>query len=188
MRAHPLDRGEERGQRWREGILAISGEVQDYVVMDINTTAQFAATPDRVAAMMTDPEWWVDVYRRIGATTSNITPAANGISLDLALPAPHQVRKLVGETLSAHQDLNWQEPAGDGSRKGELVISPKGMPAKAVGHASLTAGGPGSVVTYTGEFTISIPVVGKKLETVAGPYLTRAFDVQQAAGDDYLAG
>ncbi|WP_114044608.1 DUF2505 domain-containing protein [Acidipropionibacterium virtanenii] len=155
--------------------------------MDINTTAQFAATPDKVTAMMTDPEWWVDVYRRIGATTSNITPTENGISLDLALPAPHQVQKIVGETLSAHQDLTWQAPAEDGSRQGELVINPKGMPAKAVGHASLAAGGPGSVVTYTGEFTISLPVVGKKLEKVAGPYLTRAFDVQQEAGDDYLS-
>lgn len=162
--------------------------MQDYVVMDINTTAQFAAAPDRVAAMMTDPQWWVDVYRRIGATTSNITPTENGISLDLALPAPHQVQKIVGETLAAHQDLTWEAPAADGSRTGELIINPKGMPAKAVGHASLVADGPGSVVTYTGEFTISIPVVGKKLEKTAGPYLTRAFDVQQEAGNDYLAG
>lgn len=155
--------------------------------MDINTSARFAATPDEVAAMMTDPEWWVDVYRRVGATTSNISTTGNGLALDLALPAPSQVRKIVGETLSAHQDLSWETPQADGSRKGTLIINPKGMPAKAVGHAALTTDGQTSVVTYTGEFTVSIPVVGKKLEQTAGPYITRAFDVQQQAGDDYLA-
>lgn len=161
--------------------------MEDYDVMDINTSARFAATPDEVAAMMIDPEWWVDVYRRVGATTSNISTADSGISLDLALPAPSQVRKIVGETLSAHQDLTWEAPQADGSRKGTLVINPKGMPAKAVGHASLTTDGQLSTVSYTGEFSISIPVVGKKLEGTAGPYITRAFDVQQQAGNDYLA-
>lgn len=155
--------------------------------MDINTSAQFAADPFTVAAMMTDPTWWEDVYRRIGATTSNVTVTATGVSLDLALPAPSQVRKFVGETMAAHQDLSWEPADADGSRKGTLIISPKGIPAKAVGHASLSAGGRGSVVSYTGEFTVSIPVVGRKLETTAGPYITRAFDEQQAAGDDYLA-
>ncbi|MDN6624154.1 MAG: DUF2505 domain-containing protein [Acidipropionibacterium jensenii] len=120
--------------------------------MDINTSAQFAADPNTVCAMMTDPSWWQDVYRRIGATTSDVTVTDTGLSLDLALPAPSQVKKFVGETM-----------------------------------ADLAVGGPGSVITYTGEFTVSIPLVGRKLESTAGPYITRAFDVQQEAGNDYLS-
>ncbi len=161
--------------------------MRDLGTMDINTSAQFAADPFTVSAMMTDPTWWEDVYRRIGATTSNVTVTETGISLDLALPAPSQVKKFVGETMAAHQELSWDPAGPDGARTGTLVINPKGIPAKAIGHADLSVGGPGSVVTYTGEFTVSIPVVGRKLETTAGPYITRAFDVQQAAGDDYLA-
>ncbi|MDN6591293.1 DUF2505 domain-containing protein [Acidipropionibacterium jensenii] len=155
--------------------------------MDINTSAQFAADPNTVCAMMTDPSWWQDVYRRIGATTSDVTVTDTGLSLDLALPAPSQVKKFVGETMAAHQDLSWGPAADDGSRKGTLTITPKGLPAKAVGHADLAGGGPGSVITYTGEFTVSIPLVGRKLESTAGPYITRAFDVQQEAGNDYLS-
>ena len=31
-------------------------------VMDINMTAEYSATPDRVIEMMSDPDWWTDVY------------------------------------------------------------------------------------------------------------------------------
>ncbi|WP_027587076.1 DUF2505 domain-containing protein [Acidipropionibacterium thoenii] len=155
--------------------------------MEINSTAQFAADPQTVAAMMLDPQWWQDVYRRIGATASNITTEPDGISMDLALPAPDQVKKLVGETMAARQSLRWEPAAADGSRKGTLTITPNGMPAKAIGHADLAVGGPGSIVTYIGEFTMSIPIIGRKLEKAAGPHITQALEVQQAAGNDYLA-
>ncbi|WP_130865620.1 DUF2505 domain-containing protein [Acidipropionibacterium timonense] len=154
--------------------------------MDINSSAQFAATPDRVAQMMSDPAWWQDVYRRIGATTSNPTTRDGVLSLDADLPAPAQVTKFVGNTLRARQELRWGPAAEDGSRDGTLTITPAGMPAKAVGKAHLAPGGSGTSVTYTGSFTVSIPLVGKKLEAAAGPHITRAFDVQQEAGDAWL--
>lgn len=156
--------------------------------MDINASAQFAADPFAVAEMMNDPKWWEDVYRRIGATISNITSTGRGITMDLALEAPAEVKKFVGETMAAHHSLEWEPAETDGSRIGTLTINPKGMPAKAVGHAELAAGGPGSIITYTGEFTVSLPFVGRKLEAAAGPHITRAFKVQQEAGDEYLAG
>ena len=40
---------------------------------------------------------------------------------------------------------------------------------------------------YTGTFTVSVPLVGKKLEKAAAPHITQAFDMQQRAGDDWLA-
>jgi hypothetical protein len=161
--------------------------MSDLGAMDINASAQFAADPFAVAEMMNDPKWWEDVYRRIGATTSNVTSTDGGIAMDLALAAPSQVKKFVGETMAAHHILEWEPAGADGSRTGTLTISPKGLPAKAVGHADLAAGGPGSIITYTGEFTVSLPFVGHKLESAAGPHITQAFQVQQEAGDEYLA-
>ena len=51
----------------------------------------------------------------------------------------------------------------------------------------VAAGGPGTIVTCNGSFSISIPLAGKKLEKKAAPYATAAFRTQQEAGDVWLA-
>ncbi|MDO4412084.1 DUF2505 domain-containing protein [Cutibacterium sp.] len=154
--------------------------------MDINSRAHFDATPDQVVAMMSDPAWWQDVYRRTRATTSNPVVTDDALILDVAMPAPSQVAKFVGPTLTAKQTLTWQPAHSDGSREGTLQIVPQGMPAKADGRACVRPDGTGTEVVYTGTFTVSVPLVGKKLEKAAGPHITQAFTMQQQAGDDWL--
>lgn len=155
--------------------------------MDITYSARFDATPDRVVAMMSDPKWWEDVYRRAGATTSNPSVNDGVVGLDAAMPAPSQVRKFVGTSLRMHQAMTWGAASSDGSREGELTIVPEGMPARAEGHAHVRPDGSGTKVDYDGSFTVSIPLVGRKLEQTATPYVTRAFTLQQEAGDEWLA-
>ena len=155
--------------------------------MDINSRAHFDATPDQVVAMMTDPAWWQDVHRRAGATTSNAVITGDSLSLDVAVPAPSQVTKFIGSTLTVKQTLWWQPANPDGSREGSLQIVPQGMRAKADGHVSVRPDVTGTEVMYTGTFTVSVPLVGKKLEKAAAPHITQAFDMQQRAGDDWLA-
>ncbi|MSS45364.1 DUF2505 domain-containing protein [Cutibacterium sp. WCA-380-WT-3A] len=155
--------------------------------MDINYRAHFDATPDQVVAMMTDPAWWQDVHRRGGGTTSNAVVTDDSLSLDVAMPAPSQVAKFVGPTLTAKQTLSWQPAGPDNSREGVLQIVPHGMPAQADGHARVRADATGTEVVYTGTFTVSVPLVGKKLEKTAGPHIIQAFEMQQDAGNDWLA-
>ncbi|GAE79922.1 hypothetical protein JCM18920_1543 [Cutibacterium acnes JCM 18920] len=141
--------------------------------MDINSRAHFDATPDQVVAMMTDPAWWQDVHRRAGGTTSNAVVTGDSLSLDVAMPAPSQITKFVGSTLTAKQTLSWQPAGPNGSREGSLQIVPQGMPAKADGHASVRPDATGTEVIYTGKFTVSVPLVGKKLEKAAAPHITQ---------------
>lgn len=155
--------------------------------MDINSRAHFDATPDQVVAMMTDPAWWQDVHRRAGGTTSNAVVTGDSLSLDVAMPAPSQITTFVGSTLTAKQTLSWQPAGPNGSREGTLQIVPQGMPAKADGHASVRPDATGTEVIYTGTFTVSVPLVGKKLEKTAAPHITQAFNMQQDAGNDWLA-
>ncbi|MGK2308427.1 DUF2505 domain-containing protein [Cutibacterium sp. V947] len=155
--------------------------------MDINSRAHFDATPDQVVTMMTNPAWWQDVHHRAGGTTSNAVVTGDSLSMDVAMPAPSQVTKLVGPTLTAKQTVSWQSANPDGSREGTLQIVPQGMPARADGHASVRPDATGTEVIYTGTFTVSVPMVGKKLEKAAAPHITQAFDMQQQAGDDWLA-
>ena len=105
----------------------------------------------------------------------------------MAVPAPSQVTKFVGSTLTAKQTVWWQPANPDGSREGSLQIVPQGMRAKADGHVSVRPDVTGTEVMYTGTFTVSVPLVGKKLEKAAAPHITQAFDMQQRAGDDWLA-
>ena len=74
-------------------------------VMDINMTAEYSATPDRVIEMMSDPDWWTDVYHRNNATVSNAQRTGDDVSLDVATPTPSQAQKFIGETLQMHLSL-----------------------------------------------------------------------------------
>lgn len=156
-------------------------------VMDINMTAEYSATPDRVIEMMSDPDWWTDVYHRNNATVSNAQRTGDDVSLDVATPTPSQAQKFIGETLQMHHDLVWDAPASDGSRTATMTMKRAGVPAKAEGRMHVAAGGPGTIVTCNGSFSISIPLAGKKLEKKAAPYATAAFRTQQEAGDAWLA-
>ena len=117
--------------------------------MDINSRAHFDATTDQVVTMMTDPAWWQDVHRRAGATTSNAVITGDSLSLDVAVPAPSQVTKFIGSTLTAKQTLWWQPANPDGSREGSLQIVPQGMRAKADGHVSVRPDVTGTCLLYT---------------------------------------
>lgn len=101
--------------------------------------------------------------------------------------SPSQITTFVGSTLTAKQTLSWQPAGPNGSREGTLQIVPQGMPAKADGHASVRPDATGTEVIYTGTFTVSVPLVGKKLEKAAAPHITQAFNMQQDAGNDWLA-
>ena len=62
------------------------------------------------------------------------------------------------------------------------------MPADVVGTVTLAPGGRGATLTYGGELTVRVPVLGSSLARQAAPALLEALDVQQRVGDEYLAG
>jgi hypothetical protein len=66
-------------------------------------------------------------------------------------------------------------------------VNVEGMPADVVGTVTLAPGGRGSVLSYTGELTVRVPVLGPGLAKQAAPALLEALDVQQRVGDEWLA-
>ena len=100
---------------------------------------------------------------------------------------PSVVQRFLGDTLTLLQDIRWNAPAADGSRTGTLDLTVKGMPAKADVTIALRPGGRGTLVDFTGDFSIKVPFLGGKLEAQAAPALLEGFAVQRKVGDEWLA-
>ncbi|WP_203567032.1 DUF2505 domain-containing protein [Aestuariimicrobium ganziense] len=155
--------------------------------MEITSHQSYAADPARVHAMMTDPAYLAEVCRRGGATSQTIDVQGDTTTVTMALPAPEQVRKFVGESLDVTQVVVWEPAAADGRREGTLDLTVKGMPVVMKGRATMAPAGATTEVNYLADLKVNIPLLGKKLEQAAAPSISRALQVQQQVGTDYLA-
>lgn len=160
--------------------------------MKITTRHVYSATPDRVIAMMADESWLSEVARRARAERWEVSVSDGTSHVVAEMAAPDQVRRFVGRTLRIELGITWGALGADGSSDGDIRVTVVGMPAKMAGRGRMTPltvdGQPGTAVDYTAEFTITVPLVGKSLEQAAAPYVQRVIDLQQRAGNDYLAG
>ena len=155
--------------------------------MQITSRLEFAADPKTVHLMMTDRGWLTELVGRSEATSHSIDIAGPTTRVEMALPAPQEIARFVGSALNVRQTVTWGDPAQDGSREGSLVVEVPGMPVTMNGSARMYPGGRGTVVDYSGDLKVNIPLMGKKIEQQAAPHVKDAIDTQQAVGDDWLA-
>lgn len=156
--------------------------------MEIRSQQSYAADPARVHAMMTDPAYLEQVCRRGGASSQQVEVRGETTTVTMALPAPDQARRFVGDNLSVHQVVVWGPAAADGSRQGTLDLTVDRMPVDMKGRATMAPTASGTDVTYLAELKVNIPLLGRKLEQAAAPSITQALQVQQQVGNEYLAG
>lgn len=155
--------------------------------MEIHATNDFAAPVDTVFAMLTDP-----VFLR--ATCIATDPIDHSVSVDglrtatrRVMPTPSVVARLAGPSMAVVDEITWEQAGPDGSRRGATHITVEGLPAGLEGTVTLVPGGRGSLLTYDGELTVSIPFLGPSLAKQASPLLLEALEIQQRVGDEYLA-
>jgi hypothetical protein len=76
----------------------------------------------------------------------------------------------------------------DGLRTATRRVMPTpSVVSRLAGTVTLLPGGRGSVLTYAGELTVRIPVLGPGLAKQAAPLLLEALEIQQRVGDEFLA-
>lgn len=160
--------------------------------MQINKRHWYPADTDAVVAMMSDEIWLSEVAARSGAERWQVSVDAAGSHLHAEVTAPPKAKRFTGDTVKIELDLRWKPAHADGSRDGHLKVRAPGLPVTMSGGARMAPlakdGQPGTEVTYTIEFTVNMPLVGRSLEAKAAPYVSRVIDTQQEVGDDYLAG
>ncbi len=155
--------------------------------MQIQARNDFAADASTTHAMLTDPAFLTRVCVASGDLAYRVDGVPQHTAVERRMESPSSVRGLLGDSLTLLQEIRWNPPRPDGARTGTLELTVKGMPAHADIAIDLRPGGRGTLVDFTGEFTIKVPLVGRSLEAKAVPALTAGFDVQQQVGDDWLA-
>ena len=154
--------------------------------MQIHASNDFAAEPEQVYAMLTDR-----VFLRANALASQ--PLEHAVSVEgsvtktrRVMPTPSVAARLAGPRMAIVDEITWAPAQGD-VRTGAALIEVEGLPAKLVGTVQLSPGGRGTLLTYDGDFSVNVPLLGPSLTRQAAPLLLEAIELQQKVGDQYLA-
>jgi hypothetical protein len=75
-------------------------------------------------------------------------------------PLPAFAKKILGETTAVTQTERWDR----GTKKGEVIVEPKGLPGKIRAATSLSEAGGSTTKTFDWDVSVKIPLVGGKLE------------------------
>ena len=139
--------------------------------MKFNETYTYdGADVEAVYALISSQEFRLEAAEDAGATDIEIdvTEAGGGETLTIlrTQPAalPDFVKKLTGDTVKIKQTEKWGAPDGDGTRKADVKMSILGQPAEMLGTAVLENKGGGTVFTVSGDVSVKIPFIGKKVE------------------------
>ena len=155
--------------------------------MDISSTAEFAANPEQVFAMMIDVDYLEKVCEASHALRYDASADGNRTRSSRTLSSPASAARFTGPELTVVEEIVWGANAPDGSRTGALTMAVTGQPVTLTGQMRITPGGPGTVLTLAGDLKVAIPLFGKKLEQSSAPAILAGFRTHQQVGTDWLA-
>jgi uncharacterized protein YndB with AHSA1/START domain len=162
--------------------------------MKISETITYAAPPETVYAMVTDPAFQERkcVEAHAHRHEAAVSPAGDGarVVTKRDLPAddlPDFAKSIVGQTLSVTETYEWGGAAADGSRSGTLTVEVAGAPVALRSNVRLLPSGGGTQITIEGDLKASIPLFGGKVEKAAAPAVIDAIHSEQRTGTVWLA-
>ncbi|MFZ0531173.1 MAG: DUF2505 domain-containing protein [Propionicimonas sp.] len=156
--------------------------------MQIHAINDFAASVPEVFAMLTDRVFLRAVCLASEPIEHDVSVAGLETSTRRVMPSPSSVKRLAGPTMTVIDRIRWRAGDDPSGRSGETLVAVAGLPVELVGTVVLAGGGRGAVLTYDGELSVRIPVLGPGLAKQAAPLLLEALRLQQRVGDEYLAG
>ncbi|CAN5166175.1 hypothetical protein BH18ACT9_BH18ACT9_06820 [soil metagenome] len=154
----------------------------------------YAAAPDEVYAMLSDPAFREKVCAAGGATRHDVAVTSTGdqltVVVDQTQPAtgiPSFAQKLVGDEINVVQTERWSR-AGTAA----LDVAIPGKPVHLKGTITLTGtvtggGNGGTVQSVQGDLKVNIPMLGAKLERPIADVLTTALRNEERIGRVWLA-
>ncbi len=161
--------------------------------MHIADSFDYPAALQRISAMYADPDYTrarldqrgilsptVQVTDDGGTTT--ITASA-GVDVSLL---PNAARRFVRPGLTLHLVEKWS-PVEGGTRRGTTELTVSGAPVKARVVSVLTDAGESTTRRLEGDFSVSVPLVGRSIEQKAAGHVTQLFTVEQQAAQKWLA-
>lgn len=144
--------------------------------MQIRQTHTYAAAPDAVIAVLTNPDTVKAKYEALGHRDVEIlerTEEAGAISVRshrlVPLDVPSFAKKVLPATNSVIQVDSWGAPDAAGVRSGHFTVEAKGVPVKVGGKLHLAPGSDGgSVNEIDATIECKIPFIGGKIADFVG--------------------
>ena len=148
--------------------------------MKITTSGDFAATPERLFAVLADQSFQDGAASEPGASSRVETRGDRTVVTTVrVLPTdrlPDFARTFVGDTLRLTEVQDWGPPAADGSRTGTLKLTIDGAPVTLDGDVTLVPTATGSQQSVRADLRARIPLVGGKVEQAAAPAVKDAIE------------
>ena len=157
--------------------------------MRFTHTMTYDAPVAEVGAMLDDPAYRDEVIAAQGSTSGTATFEQDGdtvvVVVDVVQPAdgiPGYARKFVGDEINVVQREEWTS-----AEHADLHVTIPGKPGQLVGSIELTEDGGTTTETVDAEITVSIPLVGGKIEKLIGSLLVKALRAEEKVARDYLS-
>jgi uncharacterized protein YndB with AHSA1/START domain len=164
--------------------------------MQVSSTHTYAASPDAVFTMMTDPDMLSAKYEALGHRDVRITEhrvdagaVTVGSRRSVPMEVPGFAKRFLSPMNTVEQHDQWDAPAADHSRTGTWQVNASGVPVDVGGTLRITPGPKKhtTVVEITGDVTSSVPIVGGKLAGFVGGDVQRTLTAEEEFNDGYLA-
>ncbi len=159
----------------------------------VEFSQEFPAGPDRVWAMLSDPEYVRTKGLRSGSSEvdAQVTEGSDDIVIisRRRMPAkiPSYAKKFVGEEIVLTETQTWAPVAADGTRRAEFVADFNGQPMSYSGTVELTGSGDSTVITTRGTVKASVPFVGGKIEGMAREWTQKYLRKEEEVAAEWLA-
>lgn len=157
-------------------------------------TLTYPAGPERVAAMLADPDYQRKRVERADLSDASIDVAVRGrgfvSTISGSVPPerlPSAAKRFIRSAPSFSLSESWGEPADDGSRTGDLDVALRGAPVKVGATSKMEGSGDSTSVVYDVDLDVSIPLVGRSIEERAMGLVDRAVADEEARGAAWLA-
>lgn len=166
--------------------------------MRVNSSHTYAASPEDVFTMMTDPGVLTAKYESLGHRDIEITEhsvdAGGAVTVasrrSVPMDVPGFAKKLLKPMNTVEQQDEWNAPAADGSRTGTWRVKAAGVPVDVGGTLHLSPGKKkrATVVEISGEVRSSVPIIGGKLAGFIGGDVQRTLGAEEEFNDGHLVG
>lgn len=152
-------------------------------------TMTYAAALADVGAMLDDPAYREAVVAAQHGTKRAVTVEHDGdvvvVVIDQVQPAegiPGFAKKFVGDEINIVQREEWTS-----ADHADLHVTIPGKPGQMVGSIELADDGGSTTETVDVEITVSIPLVGGKIEKLIADLLRKALRAEERTARDYLS-
>jgi hypothetical protein len=150
----------------------------------------YAAGPDAVLAMLTEPAFRDQVCVRQGALDHDVDVRGEGAGAVVLIArtqslegAPSVATKVAGDTVRIVQREEWRTPT-----TADFAMEIPGKPGRLDGGIVLRDNGDGTTdQLFSGEVKVNVPLLGKKLEQMIASILERALVKEGQVGASWLA-